>query len=68
MIQLIYILLLLNVFQLVFWSRQVQKLVDKLMSRSYFEYIGAQGKKEPEMKIKITDEDQEKVNLGDFRI
>lgn len=28
----------LNVFQLVYWSRQVQKLVDKLMSRDYHTY------------------------------
>lgn len=32
-------LLALNVFQLVFWSRDHHKLVDKLMSRNYPEYI-----------------------------
>lgn len=32
-------LLGLNVFQMVYWSRQVHKLVDKLMSRNYAEYV-----------------------------
>lgn len=32
-------LLGLNIFQSVYWSRQVQKLVDKLMSRNYAEYV-----------------------------
>lgn len=31
-------LLALNIFQIIFWSYQNQKLVNKLMSRSYFEY------------------------------
>ncbi len=31
-------LLALNVFQLVFWSFQVQKMTNKIMSRSYFDY------------------------------
>lgn len=31
-------LILLNVFQFIFWARQVQRLVDKLMSRNYGEY------------------------------
>lgn len=31
-------LLGLNVFQLVFWSRQTGRLIDKLMSRNYAEY------------------------------
>ncbi len=35
----IYALVILNIAQLVFWSRQVQKLVDKLMSRNYAEYV-----------------------------
>lgn len=30
--------LAVNVFQFIFWSRQVQKLVDKVMSRNYAEY------------------------------
>ena len=33
------ILTLMNVFQLVYWSRQVHKLVDKVMSRNYAEYV-----------------------------
>lgn len=35
----IFVLLGLNVFQLVYWSRQVHKLVDKIMSRNYAEYV-----------------------------
>ena len=44
MIELLVILSLigLNVFQHVYWSRQNQKLVDKLMSRNYHEYVQAQ--------------------------
>ena len=32
-------LILLNIFQFFFWSKQVHKLVDKLMSRNYAEYV-----------------------------
>ena len=32
-------LLGLNVFQLVYWSRQTHKLIDKVMSRNYAEYV-----------------------------
>ncbi len=35
---LILIFLALNIGQFIFWSYQNQKLVNKLMSRSYFEY------------------------------
>ena len=31
-------LVALNIFQLIFWGFQVQRLVNKLMSRSYAEY------------------------------
>lgn len=34
----IALLAALNVVQAVFWMRQTQKLVDKLMSRNYAEY------------------------------
>ena len=30
--------MLLNVFQHIYWSGQVQKLIDKLMSRNYADY------------------------------
>lgn len=41
MIAVIIILAVTIAFQQVFWSRQVHKLVDKLMSRSYAEYVQA---------------------------
>ncbi len=28
-----------TVFQTIYWSRQVHKLIDKLMSRNYAEYV-----------------------------
>lgn len=67
MIEIIYVLLALNVLQLFFWSIQVQKLVDKLMAKNLPEYKRAQ-RREPELKVKITEDDQEQVSLGDFRI
>ena len=48
-------LLALNVFQIVYWSRQVQKLVDKLMSRNYAEYV--QVSKPPLPTVKVTEDD-----------
>lgn len=40
LIALVFIsLILLNVFQFVYWSREVQKLIDKLMSGSYVNYV-----------------------------
>lgn len=38
----ILVLLGLNVFQAVFWSYQCQRLVNKLMSRNYAEYVSIQ--------------------------
>ena len=32
-------LVILNVLQFVFWTWQINKLVDKLMSRNYAEYV-----------------------------
>lgn len=32
-------LILMNVFQLWFWSRQTQRLIDKNMSKNYPEYV-----------------------------
>jgi hypothetical protein len=66
MIEVIYLLLALNVLQLLFWSFQVQKLVDKLMCKHLPEYKSAQRPtKTPELKI---EEPEEVVKLGDFRI
>lgn len=38
----IVILSFLNVFQLLFWSIQNRKLIDRLMSRNYAEYVQAE--------------------------
>jgi hypothetical protein len=35
-------LLLLNVFQLIYWSRQTHKLIDKIMSKNYADYVQTQ--------------------------
>jgi len=42
----------LNVFQAVHWSRQVQTLVDKLMSRNYAEYSTLAQPKEQVQKVR----------------
>lgn len=65
MIEIVYVLLALNVVQLIFWSFQVQKLVDKLMAKNLTEYRTSKTKVQ-DLKPKI--EDQEEVKLGDFRI
>jgi hypothetical protein len=44
------------VYQQIFWSRQVQKLVDKLMSRSYTEYFQTQNPKPPVERFQIPEE------------
>lgn len=36
------LLFVIIVFQQIFWARVTQKLVDKLMSRNYHEYVQAQ--------------------------
>lgn len=43
----------LNVYQFIFWSSQVNKLLNKLMSRNYAEYVSAEKYTPPEPK-KIT--------------
>lgn len=58
MVELIDVILVLsliglNVFQHIFWSRQVQQLVDKLMSRNYAEYSVVSRPKEVERKIQV---------------
>jgi hypothetical protein len=35
-------LIALNLFQLIYWSRQTHKLIDKIMSRNYAEYVQTQ--------------------------
>jgi hypothetical protein len=43
----------LCVFQQVFFFRQIHKLVDKLMSRSYTEYTSASAPKSETIRVKI---------------
>ncbi len=56
---LIFVLLLGNVAQFFFWSYQNQKLVNKLMSRSFYEYEQAKNPPPPRgFEVKIpTDEE-----------
>ncbi len=61
----------LFVFQQVFWMRQIQKLIDKVMSKSYSEYAltKAQGERSgpQEMKIKVDNEPSEDLSrIGGF--
>lgn len=47
-------LLALVVWQQIFWARQVQQLVDKLMSKSFIEYKQAsEFKQEPNKTVKV---------------
>lgn len=32
----------LNVFQIIYWSRQTHRLIDKVMSRNYAEYVSVE--------------------------
>lgn len=60
----VMILLALNVFQFIFWSFQNQKLVNKLMSRSYFEYEQVAAPPKPKgFKVQMpTDEELSKTD------
>lgn len=55
-------LLGLNLFQLIYWSRQVQKLVDKLMSKNYAEFVQVENLKSPQPNHR-KDVDQELENV-----
>lgn len=59
-------LLLLNVFQAVYWSRQVQKLIDKLMSRNYAEYVSLTNPPLPTVKVKSDLEVDERDVLAEL--
>ncbi len=48
-------LLGLNVFQLVWWSTQNHRLVDKLMSKNYAEYVQSENLKASLPVPKLTD-------------
>lgn len=62
----IYALIGLNVFQLLFWSLQVQKLVNKIMSGSFQAYTRA-AKKETVV-VEKNEDNSEPITLGDFSI
>jgi hypothetical protein len=47
-------LIALNLFQLIYWSRQTHKLIDKLMSRNYPEYVQTQNLAAPLPKQQVT--------------
>lgn len=57
----VLVLIAVNVFQFIYWSTQIHRLVDKLMSRTYYEYkqaaILAPEPKQP--KIQVTPHDVE---------
>lgn len=52
-------LLGLNIFQVIYWSRQVQTLVDKLMSKNYSEFVQVENLKNPPLPNHRQSMDQE---------
>lgn len=58
------VLALLNVFQLVYWSRLQSRLIDKLMSRNYAEYVQL-SKPQPSQGLEVTLPDQSEVEEQD---
>jgi hypothetical protein len=58
----IFLLAGLNVFQHVFWARQTQKLMDKLMCRNYFEYKQANQAFKPEKPRHVEPDPEEDLN------
>ena len=56
-------LLFLNLVQLIFWSIQNQRLVNKLMSRNYAEYEQAQKPLEPRVVVKEFEEAAEEQDI-----
>ena len=54
----------LNVFQLYYWSRVTHKLIDKLMSRNYAEYVSIEKSTDQSDKLPLrieTETDDESV-------
>jgi hypothetical protein len=59
-------LLGLNVFQLLWWSRQMSKAIDKMMCRNYAEYVQSQSLLNSELPPKIVlpseaEEEEDKI-------
>ena len=49
-----------NVFQMIYWSRETHKLLDKLMSRNYAEYEQVKNlRRELPHALTMTEEDQD---------
>jgi biopolymer transport protein ExbB/TolQ len=58
------VLVALLLFQQLFWARQVQKLIDKLMSKSFAEYKLVEDKIDTSVKrIKIEQHDEDLGSL-----
>lgn len=56
----ISVLLVFIIYQGLFFTRQVNKLVDKVMSRDYVTYVQAEGlKKEPKVEHRVKIEPEE---------
>lgn len=53
---LLFVLVLTNSLQFWFWSRQNNRLVDKLMSRNYADYVQSQTAAHPKPPL-VNDED-----------
>lgn len=52
----------MNVFQQIYWSRQTHKLIDKLMSRSYAEYVQVSKQPVEPALVSPTEANLEEVN------
>ncbi len=56
-----HVLVGLNIVQFFFWASQVQRLVDKLMSRTYYDYevsknLSQPTEKPPKMETEVMDD------------
>lgn len=65
----VLILVMINAIQTVYWSRMTHKLIDKLMSRNYAEYVQLEKLKSPvpNMRVEVppeveSDEDLDQLN------
>ena len=59
----------MNVYQFWHWSKQIQSLVDKLMSRNYAEYVQTQAIAQPpslSVKLPSEEEDEEEAILREL--
>lgn len=61
-------LLIFNVIQAIFWSRQNGILLDKLMSRNYHEYQASSIPRNTERPVKIPDLPEDLRTLQGFQL